>query len=226
MALKVTEPSPPAVAESVLRPTALPTAQLPTVAIPAALVTWSAPVAEPPPATTAKVTATPSTGLPKASVTKTEGATETAVWITGFCPSPVLSTIRVGGPASAVAETVVGTITPGTDASIACGPAMVPSVHTVLTCPAADVDAEPGSRLPAPTATVIVTGAPGTGVPKTSTTSKTMVSGQRRRDDRGLSVAAGRDELRRGARDGLGGERPGPGTLDSRLQRVRPNHDA
>ena len=66
---------------------------------------------------------------------RTEGATDTAVWITGFCPSPGLSTIRVGGPASAVAETVVGTATPGTDASSACGTHTLPERPTGLRIP-------------------------------------------------------------------------------------------
>ena len=51
------------VAVSVLAPAVVPSVQLPTVAMPDALVVADAPVTEPPPEATAKVTATPATGL-------------------------------------------------------------------------------------------------------------------------------------------------------------------
>ena len=63
--MKVTgEPVRPAlVAVRVLAPAVVPSVQLPTVAMPAALVVAEAPVTEPPPEATAKVTVTPATGL-------------------------------------------------------------------------------------------------------------------------------------------------------------------
>ena len=80
VALKVRgEPSRPVlVAVKVLAPALAPRVQLPTVAMPEALVVAERPVAEPPPEATAKVTLTPATGLPLASVTRTLGAMPTA----------------------------------------------------------------------------------------------------------------------------------------------------
>jgi hypothetical protein len=63
VALKVTLPT-PAVAVSVFAPAVVPSFQEPTVATPLAFVVAPVPVAEPPPEATAKVTATPETGLP------------------------------------------------------------------------------------------------------------------------------------------------------------------
>ena len=70
---------PPLVAVSVLAPAVVSRVQLPTAAMPEALVVAEAPVTEPPPAAGAKVTATPATGAPSASVTRTLGALVTAV---------------------------------------------------------------------------------------------------------------------------------------------------
>ncbi len=65
VALKTTgEPvRPPLVAVRVLAPAIVPSIQLPSVAMPLALVVGEAPVTEPPPPVTAKVTLTPLTGL-------------------------------------------------------------------------------------------------------------------------------------------------------------------
>src|SRR5436309_6857536 len=71
--------TPGAVAVSVFSPAPVPSVQLPTVAMPPASVVWLAPVMLPLPGVTAKVTATPGTGLPLASFTSTEGAICTAV---------------------------------------------------------------------------------------------------------------------------------------------------
>src|SRR5947208_13114766 len=65
----------PDVAVKVFGPTALPRVQLVTAATPIALVVWAAPVIAPPPVPGAKVTATPATGLPKASPTITRAGT-------------------------------------------------------------------------------------------------------------------------------------------------------
>src|SRR5262245_27166317 len=80
VAVNVTgEPDRPVdVAVSVFVPGAGPNVQLPTVAIPEPLVFWLPPVIEPAPLATAKVTATPETAPPCASVTFTAGAIGTA----------------------------------------------------------------------------------------------------------------------------------------------------
>src|SRR5947208_12087088 len=75
VAMKVTglPVSPDAAAVSVFAPTVVLRVQLPTVAMPPASVVWLAPVMLPFPGVTAKVTATPDTGLPLASLTITDG---------------------------------------------------------------------------------------------------------------------------------------------------------
>ena len=80
VAVKVTgEPGIPVdVAVNVLAPALAPNVHEPTVATPEALVVLVAPVIEPPPLATAKVTLTPETGLLSASVMMTEGSVETA----------------------------------------------------------------------------------------------------------------------------------------------------
>src|SRR5207302_2120336 len=60
-------------------PAAVPRVQEPTAATPEASLTALAPVMEPPPEATAKVTVTPGRGLPLASRTRTAGAVLTAV---------------------------------------------------------------------------------------------------------------------------------------------------
>jgi hypothetical protein len=81
VAVKVAgEPVRPAlVAVRVFGPAAVPRVQLPTVAMPELLVVVVAPVREPPPVATAKVTLTPETGALDASSTRTLGAMATAV---------------------------------------------------------------------------------------------------------------------------------------------------
>ena len=69
----------PLVAVKVFEPTVVPKVQLPTVAIPLTLVVADAPVTEPPPVATAKVTLTPLTGLLLTSFTITLGGVDTAV---------------------------------------------------------------------------------------------------------------------------------------------------
>jgi hypothetical protein len=68
----------PDVAVSVFAPAADPSVHDPTVAIPDAFVVAFAPVTLPPPVATAKVTDTPATPLPLASVTLTDGTIATA----------------------------------------------------------------------------------------------------------------------------------------------------
>jgi hypothetical protein len=103
--VKVTgEPvSPATVAVSVFAPTVVPKVQAGLVAIPALSVTTAPEDAnEPPPLPTAKVTGTPLTALPCASVTTTEGAVATAVPTVALCRSPDRTAIRVAAPANTV----------------------------------------------------------------------------------------------------------------------------
>ena len=92
VAVKVTDPlMPAAVAVSVFAPAIVPSVQLPTVATPKASVVGVSPVAEPPPEATAKVTTTPETGFPPASVTSTLGAAATAEAATALWPLPAFT---------------------------------------------------------------------------------------------------------------------------------------
>ncbi len=99
VALKVTgEPESRAlVAVTVFAPAVAPSIHLPTVATPEALVTAVAPVREPPPAVIANVTLAPATGWFHASVTRTLGATATAVPAVALCASPACRAIFVAG---------------------------------------------------------------------------------------------------------------------------------
>src|SRR5437868_14265572 len=76
VAVNVTGGRPAAVAVSVLVPSE-PRVQLPTFAMPKVFVVVAPPVTDPPPVATANVTATPAVGFPLASLTVTDGATET-----------------------------------------------------------------------------------------------------------------------------------------------------
>ncbi len=78
VAVKLTGVSDATVAVTVLVPVVWPARQLPTVAMPLPLVAWEAPVSVPPPAVTAKVTATPATGWLDASRTITDGGADTS----------------------------------------------------------------------------------------------------------------------------------------------------
>jgi hypothetical protein len=73
-------------AVSVLAPTVGPRFQRPTLALPSTPVTGLAPVIEPPPDVTVKVTSTPASGVPPASRTTTVGAVATAVPAVAVCP--------------------------------------------------------------------------------------------------------------------------------------------
>src|SRR5207237_626447 len=105
------------VAVKVLGPAALPRVQLVTAATPLALVVWAAPVMLPPPVPGAKVTATPATGLPKASCTITAGGTATAVPTVAAWPSPTL--IAMDAAAAAVTLTLAVAVTAVTPLSVA-----------------------------------------------------------------------------------------------------------
>src|SRR5205085_9155067 len=107
----------PDVAVKVLGPAALPRVQLVTAATPLALVVWAAPVMAPPPVPGAKVTATPATGLPKASPTITAGGTATAVPTVAAWPSPAL--IAMEAAAAAATLTLADAVTCVTPFSVA-----------------------------------------------------------------------------------------------------------
>jgi hypothetical protein len=90
--------SPAAEAVSVFVPAVDPSVQLPTVATPDAFVVWFAPVIEPPPDATAKVTGVPATGFALPSVTLTDGAGLTTA-PAAACPLlPPFSAIVVAPP--------------------------------------------------------------------------------------------------------------------------------
>src|SRR5205807_8065836 len=99
----------PDVAVSVFGPAVVPSVQLVTAATPLALVVWAAPVMPPPPVPGAKVTATPATGLLKASRTITAGGTATAVPTVAAWPSPTL--IAMDAAAAAVTPTLAVAVT-------------------------------------------------------------------------------------------------------------------
>src|SRR2546430_14502844 len=101
VAMKVTglPVSPAAAAVSVFAPTVVLRVQLPTVAMPPASVVWLAPVMLPFPGVTAKVTATPGTGLPLASFTITEGAICTAVPAVALSLLPGFTAVQVAAVA-------------------------------------------------------------------------------------------------------------------------------
>jgi hypothetical protein len=76
VAVNVTgEPFAAALAVNAFEPAVFPSVQLPTVATPWLFVVVDAPVTDPPPAATANVTVSPTTGLFRLSFTLTLGAT-------------------------------------------------------------------------------------------------------------------------------------------------------
>ena len=93
IAVKVTGAAlrPVAVALRPLAPALVPSVQLPTAAMPKASVVAEAPLTNPPPETTSKVTRTPDTGLLPESVTSTLGAMATAVPTAADWPLPPLT---------------------------------------------------------------------------------------------------------------------------------------
>jgi hypothetical protein len=105
VAVKVTgEPvSPATVAVSVFAPAVVPKVQSGLVAIPAlSVLTAFEDAIDPAPPLTLKVTPTPLTALPCASVTTTEGAVATAVPTVPLCWSPPFMAMRVATPEATV----------------------------------------------------------------------------------------------------------------------------
>src|SRR3989442_1504403 len=127
----------------------------------------------PPQDATAKVTATPLTGLPLASCTITEGSTATAVPAVADCPLPALTAIALAAPAVPVAVNVTGLPVRPVDVAVRVfGPAVGPRVHDVtVAMPLGPAHtAAVGTTAPPPAATAKVTATPLTGLPLASCT--------------------------------------------------------
>src|SRR5947209_7164700 len=170
VAWNTTSLSPVAEAVSAFAPAVVPSFQLPTAAMPLALVVALVPVAEPAPDVTAKVTATPATGLPKVSLATTDGALETLVSTVALWLSPPFTASEVAAPAVPVAWKVI--VERPVEAAVSVlAPAVWPSFQlpTVATPPAFVVALVPAAEPPAePTAKVTPT--PATGLPYWSVT--------------------------------------------------------
>ncbi len=125
--------SPETVAVTALVPTLPPSVHEVSLATPAASVSTTAPPAgtvRPPPITTSKVTGTPPTGLPKASVTFAAGAAATAVPAVAVCVVADKAASVLGEPMLPCARNVTGLPTsPVTEAVSTFGPAAIPRVH-------------------------------------------------------------------------------------------------
>ena len=80
------------------------------------------------------------------------------------CPSPPAARMRLGGPGAALALNVTAD-TPGTDASSAWAPALVPSVHCVAATPAESGTTEDAETEPAPATGANWTGVAAVGLP-------------------------------------------------------------
>src|SRR5713101_6869724 len=102
-----------AVAVNVFDPAVVPSVQDVTAAMPPTLVvTGVVGVTVPPPTVTAKVTATPATGLPLASFTITEGAIATAVPTVAVWVLPAFTATWVAVPAVTVSVPDVTAVSP------------------------------------------------------------------------------------------------------------------
>ena len=181
VAVKVTggPPKLELVALRVLVPAAVPRVQLPTVAIPEASLVALAPVIEPPPSCTAKVTGTPATGLSLASTTSTLGGMVTGVPTCTVWPFPAFMTILFGAPAMPVAVKVTGDpVRPAREAVSVFAPAVVPNRQLpTVAIPAALVVGLAPVTEPPPEATAKVTTTPETGLPPASVISDARVHG-------------------------------------------------
>src|SRR5438093_372292 len=110
VAVKVTglPESDPDVAVSVFGPAVGRNVQLPTVATPLGWVVWLPPVIVPFPGATAKVTPTPATGFPFASLTITDGGELTAVPAEAVWLVALFAAMVAAAPAVPVAVNVTG----------------------------------------------------------------------------------------------------------------------
>src|SRR5438309_188823 len=135
--------------------------------MPLAAVSWFAPATEPPPVATAKWTETPETGLPCASVTRTDGAVATNVFTVALWPSPSLTAIEPAVSATPVAWKVTGLPVRPADVAVSVfAPAVVPSVQLpTAAMPLAFELAFAPVTAPPPDAGAKVTEIPATGLP-------------------------------------------------------------
>jgi hypothetical protein len=176
VAVKVTgEPANPvAVAVSVFAPTTVPKVQAGLVAIPTlSVITEPEDANVPAPLLTAKVTATPLTALPCASVTVTEGAVPTTVPTVALCGFPDRTAIRAAAPATPVAVKVTGEpLNPVAVAVSVFAPTVVPKVQAGLVAipPLSVITAPEDANEPPPLPTAKVTGTPLTALPCASVT--------------------------------------------------------
>src|SRR2546425_1133064 len=145
-----------------------------TVAMPLVpVVTAVVGTTDPPPEATAKVTATPLTGLPLASCTITDGSTGTAVPAVADWLFPVLRPLSAAAPLFPVAVIVRALpVSPLDEAVSVFGPAVGPRVHDVtVAMPLVPVvTAVVGVTVPPPDVTANVTATPLTGLPLASCT--------------------------------------------------------
>jgi hypothetical protein len=174
VAVKVTgEPANPvAVAVSVFAPTTVPKVQAGLVAIPTlSVITEPEDANVPAPLLTAKVTATPLTALPCASVTVTEGAVPTTVPTVALCGFPDRTAIRAAAPATPVAVKVTGAPLNPVAVSV-FAPTIVPKVQAGLVAipPLSVITAPEDANEPPPLPTAKVTGTPLTALPCASVT--------------------------------------------------------
>src|SRR5690348_4610347 len=125
--------TPGAVAVMVFAPAAVPSVHDVTAAIPfAPVVTGVVGATVPPPEATAKVTATPLTGLPFTSFTITDGAVATALPAVAVWLFPAFTAIWVAAPAVPVAVNVTGLPLSVPDVAVRVFvPAAVPRVQLV-----------------------------------------------------------------------------------------------
>jgi hypothetical protein len=152
VAVNATGVRPPKVALTTLVPVVGPSVHEPTVAMPAAFVDAVAPVTDPPPDTTAKVTDTPDAGLPLASLTMTDGGIGTALPATALWLSPAFFASEAAAPAVDVAVNATG-VRPPKVALTTLVPVVGPSVHepTVAIPEAPEVTVAPETDPPPPT---------------------------------------------------------------------------
>ena len=135
VALNVTDPATPgAPAVSVFAPAVFPSVQLPTVAMPSPFVVWDAPVTDPPPLVTAKVTVAPATAFPFASAILTDGGFATVAPTSAVCPfdAEFATVIAAAGPAEKFTVALLDSVEPAIDAVITAGPAAVAEVSVAV----------------------------------------------------------------------------------------------
>src|SRR5712692_9429709 len=151
------------VAVNVFGPAAVPSVQDVTAAMPPALVSTAVVgVTVPPPTVTAKVTATPATGLPLASFTITDGGMSTAVTTVAVWLLPALTAIWVAVPAVTVTVpdvTGVSDVAAKLSVRAPTRPVMARSVNTAVPLAVVVTVAVPPS-VPPPVAIAAVTAGP------------------------------------------------------------------